>query len=78
MDESEAVANRIGIMRQGELVGIGTAQHLKDRYAGGYYIQLKVHREAFLQVSNQIQEAFPGERPKKVDSHGRILIYLRL
>jgi ATP-binding cassette subfamily A (ABC1) protein 3 len=41
MDECDALATRIGIMSQGELVCLGTSQHLKTRFASGYSVQLK-------------------------------------
>ena len=36
MEECEALCNRVGIMVNGQLRCIGTAQHLKSRYGKGY------------------------------------------
>ena len=36
MEECEALCSRIGIMSDGRLVGLGSSQHLKSRFATGY------------------------------------------
>lgn len=36
MEECEALCSRIGIMSQGRLMCLGSAQHLKSRFATGY------------------------------------------
>ncbi len=71
MDECEAVANRIGIMRQGELVCLGTAQHLKSRFAG-YFVQIKAKNKEFL---SDIRAKIPGvfRDAEHVDEHGGII-----
>jgi len=40
MEEADALCSRIGIMVNGELQCIGTSQRLKDRFGGGYEIEL--------------------------------------
>jgi ATP-binding cassette, subfamily A (ABC1), member 3 len=42
MEECEALCPRIGIMANGRLRCIGSAQHLKDRFGQGYQVELKV------------------------------------
>eukprot|EP00455_Lapot_gusevi_P010287 TRINITY_DN14633_c0_g2_i3.p1 TRINITY_DN14633_c0_g2~~TRINITY_DN14633_c0_g2_i3.p1 ORF type:complete len:255 (-),score=72.55 TRINITY_DN14633_c0_g2_i3:43-807(-) len=43
IEEAEALSSRIGIMVQGRLQALGTAQHLNDKYVSGYDIVLKTH-----------------------------------
>ena len=40
MEECEALCNRVGIMVNGQLKCIGTAQHLKSRYGKGYQLDI--------------------------------------
>lgn len=40
MEECEAVCDRMGIMVGGTLRCIGTSQHLKARFGGGYTIEV--------------------------------------
>merc|ERR1712228_914510 len=40
MEECEALCNRVGIMVNGQLKCIGTAQHLKQRYGKGYQLDI--------------------------------------
>ncbi len=42
MEEAEALAQRVGIMIDGELKCIGTLLHIKDRYGGGHEIEIKL------------------------------------
>lgn len=39
---SERVCNRLGIMFNGQLVCLGTIQHLKSKFGQGYTIEIKV------------------------------------
>ena len=41
MDECEALCPRIGIMANGKLRCLGSAQHLKDKFGHGYQVELK-------------------------------------
>lgn len=40
MEECEALCNRVGIMVNGQLKCIGTAQHLKERFGKGYQLDI--------------------------------------
>lgn len=40
MEECEAVCDRLGIMVGGRLRCLGTSQHLKGRFGGGYSIEV--------------------------------------
>ena len=48
MEEAESLCHRIGIMDDGNLQCLGSAQHLKTKYGDGYelYIKLKPHGHA--------------------------------
>jgi ATP-binding cassette subfamily A (ABC1) protein 3 len=61
MAEAEALCDRIGIMVNGQLKCLGTAQHLRTRYGRGYQIDLNVARDAQNNISavrEWIQESF--------------------
>lgn len=73
MEECDALATRIGIMSQGELVCLGTSQHLKSRFASGYSLQIKTRPEFMSQVQAHLANTFP--QAKIVDSHGDMLAY---
>merc|ERR1712013_686840 len=45
MEECEALCNRVGIMVNGQLRCIGTAQHLKSRYGKGYQLDLTLTQQ---------------------------------
>jgi ABC-type multidrug transport system ATPase subunit len=70
MEECDALATRIGIMSQGELVCLGTSQHLKSRYASGYSLQLKAKPQYLDQVKAYISKVFPLAHVS--DEHGGI------
>merc|ERR1712154_146423 len=46
MEECEALCNRVGIMVNGQLRCIGTAQHLKSRYGKGYQLDITLTQSA--------------------------------
>ncbi len=46
MEECEALCTRIGIMAAGRLQCLGTVQHLKSRFGGGYALQLRLGEAA--------------------------------
>lgn len=71
MEECDALSTRIGIMSQGELVCLGTSQHLKSRFASGYSLQLKTHDMHLETVRAHIARVFP--LAKIADEHGGIL-----
>ncbi|XP_033122032.1 ATP-binding cassette sub-family A member 5-like [Anneissia japonica] len=47
MEEADAVCSRVGIMVTGQLKCLGTTQHLKDKYGGGYLLEAKLNLVAF-------------------------------
>ena len=42
MDECEALCERVGMMAEGKLRCLGSAQHLKGRFGGGYAMDVKI------------------------------------
>merc|ERR1712154_746637 len=52
MEECEALCNRVGIMVNGQLKCIGSAQHLKSRYGKGYQLDITLSQ----QVTNNDDE----------------------
>lgn len=76
MEECDALSTRIGIMSQGELVCLGTSQHLKSRFASGYSLQLKTHDMHLDTVRAHVARVFP--LAKIADEHGGILSLLIL
>lgn len=71
MEECDALSSRIGIMSQGELVCLGTSQHLKSRFASGYSLQLKTQDYNLEKVKAHIARTFPLAHI--ADEHGGIL-----
>ena len=51
MEEADALCNRIGIVVNGDLVCVGSSQHLKNKFGTGLQIQV---REALLQCVTRI------------------------
>ncbi|XP_022092521.1 ATP-binding cassette sub-family A member 5-like [Acanthaster planci] len=43
MEEADAVCSRVGIMVSGQLQCLGTTQHLKGKYGGGYVLEIKLN-----------------------------------
>jgi ATP-binding cassette subfamily A (ABC1) protein 5 len=45
MEEAEAVCSRLGIMVKGQLHALGSTQHLKNKFGGGYILNLTLDTE---------------------------------
>ena len=56
MDEAEALSTKVGIMVEGRLKCLGTVQHIKNKYGGGYEVEIKLN----LVSKDQIKEAAKG------------------
>ena len=57
MDEADALANVIGIMAKGRLRALGSGQHLKSRFGGGYRIECKgplEHAQAVIALVHEV------------------------
>lgn len=80
MEECEALCTRNAILNQGQLVALGTPQHLKSRFGDAYNIQLKPHIEQGslsgsvpAPLAEFMQANFPTA--KLLPSHGDVLSY---
>ena len=63
MDECETLCDRLTIMAAGKLMCIGNVEYLKQRYAQGYTIQLKLGSAPQLEfdaVKRAVEQAFEG------------------
>jgi len=58
MVEADFLCDRIGIMVQGQLRCLGTSDHLKQRYASGYELVVKIEDDALEGVSKFVKERF--------------------
>jgi len=62
MEEADALCNRVGIMVKGELRCLGSTQHLKNKYGGGYMLEVKLkQRETVAAGSDREWEAVEAE-----------------
>ncbi|XP_033629986.1 ATP-binding cassette sub-family A member 5-like isoform X1 [Asterias rubens] len=58
MEEADAVCSRVGIMVSGKLVCLGTTQHLKSKYGGGYILEVKLNPgEAYYSMDHSSGQA---------------------
>jgi ABC-type multidrug transport system ATPase subunit len=48
MAECDALCSRLAIMVNGQFMCLGTTQHLKNRFGGGYTLQIKVTKDSGL------------------------------
>mmetsp|Transcript_32040 Transcript_32040/g.67148 ORF Transcript_32040/g.67148 Transcript_32040/m.67148 type:complete len:147 (+) Transcript_32040:1-441(+) len=60
MEECEALCTRIGIMTAGRFQCLGSQQHLKSKYGGGYTLELRVARHAEAAVGGEVAALFPA------------------
>lgn len=61
MDECEALCGRVGIMSKGEFKCIGLIQHLKDKFAKGFIVTIKIGKsdsQKYLTIQEKIHEIF--------------------
>ena len=59
MAECDALCSRLAIMVNGQFMCLGTTQHLKHRFGGGYTLQIKVLRDTALpQIIEFIEHRF--------------------
>ena len=59
MEECEALCTRIGIMTAGRLQCLGGQQHLKNKYGGGYTLELRVGEGREAAVRAAVPRLFP-------------------
>eukprot|EP00002_Diphylleia_rotans_P011892 TRINITY_DN2339_c0_g1_i1.p1 TRINITY_DN2339_c0_g1~~TRINITY_DN2339_c0_g1_i1.p1 ORF type:complete len:1630 (+),score=380.69 TRINITY_DN2339_c0_g1_i1:63-4952(+) len=73
MEECEALCTRIGIMVNGRMKCLGSAQHLKTKFGRGYRLELQTSSAMAEQVKSFIQQTFPESH--LVEWHGGKLRY---
>lgn len=68
MIEYEALCSRLAIMSHGELVCLGTSQHLRFRFGEGYTVKMKIREENIscdeyaTELKKRVEETFPSSR----------------
>eukprot|EP00475_Leptophrys_vorax_P005671 TRINITY_DN13418_c0_g2_i1.p1 TRINITY_DN13418_c0_g2~~TRINITY_DN13418_c0_g2_i1.p1 ORF type:complete len:1145 (+),score=272.12 TRINITY_DN13418_c0_g2_i1:223-3435(+) len=60
MEECEALCSRIGIMVNGQLRCLGSAQHLKSRFGNGFQLDVSVLEENQKSFMSFVESRFPG------------------
>ncbi|KYQ89278.1 ABC transporter A family protein [Tieghemostelium lacteum] len=60
MDECEALATRLTIMREGKLKALGSVQQLKSKFGSGYSVDIKFKKEHIDQGCDQVLRSFPN------------------
>ncbi|EFA12134.2 ATP-binding cassette sub-family A member 3-like Protein [Tribolium castaneum] len=67
MEECEALCTRLAIMVNGDFKCLGSVQHLKNKFAAGFTLTIKVKREEssetiynFTKIDKFVAENFPG------------------
>lgn len=76
MEEAEALCTRVGIMVNGRLKCLGSVQHLKKRFGGGYRLQLKLQSLSVTTSSRSIEETFDPRTVSFLPSCLRYTYYL--
>jgi len=56
MEEAEALATKMGIMVNGGLKCVGTCQHIKNKFGGGYEIEIKTHPPSQTSINDTIRQ----------------------
>ena len=59
MEEAEALATKMGIMVSGNLKCLGTSQHIKNKFGGGYEIEVKLELPSKEEVGDMIKRLEP-------------------
>eukprot|EP00002_Diphylleia_rotans_P008604 TRINITY_DN1856_c0_g1_i6.p1 TRINITY_DN1856_c0_g1~~TRINITY_DN1856_c0_g1_i6.p1 ORF type:complete len:270 (-),score=65.11 TRINITY_DN1856_c0_g1_i6:171-980(-) len=60
MEECEALCSRIGIVVKGSLKCVGSPQHLKSRFGGGYRLELQCAHDAVGKVKEFVEREYPA------------------
>jgi ABC-type multidrug transport system ATPase subunit len=75
MAECDALCSRLAIMVNGQFMCLGTTQHLKHRFGGGYTLQIKVSKDSAINLVIEFIEAKFLNCILK-DKHGNKLEYI--
>ncbi|RWS12308.1 hypothetical protein B4U79_09945 [Dinothrombium tinctorium] len=67
MEEADALCTRLGIMVKGVLRCLGSLQHLKDKYGGGYQVEIKWKSSVanFDGIQELVKDIFPAAEMKE-------------
>ncbi|CAM4954605.1 unnamed protein product [Rotaria socialis] len=60
MEECEALCTKIGIMKAGQFLCLGSLQHLKNRFGNGYVVQVKVSIDKLNRIKDELESTLPG------------------
>ncbi|CAF2071729.1 unnamed protein product [Rotaria magnacalcarata] len=60
MEECEALCTKIGIMKAGQFLCLGSLQHLKNRFGNGYVVQVKVSIDKLNRIKDELEFTLPG------------------
>lgn len=74
MEECEALCGRIGIMVNGRMRCIGSIQHLKSKFGGGYHMEISSDEKCIEGVIEFVEQTFPGS--SLAENHGTRLKYV--
>merc|ERR1712038_1125814 len=76
MEEAEALCNRVAIIN-GEMKSIGSVQHLKNKFLGGYTVHVSIYTHASTtdidSTQTLILEEILPKGTKLAERHGRFL-----
>jgi len=67
MEEAEALATKMGIMVNGNLKCLGTSQHIKNKFGGGYEIEVKLELPTKEEVDS-MKKKLGAQHQESVDS----------
>lgn len=73
MEECEAVCSRLGIMVNGEMQCIGPVQHLKNKFAQGYSLTIKLKQISDLELTNVVvRDVLESFTPCSLKDHHQV------
>jgi len=74
MEECEALCTRIGIMVDGRLRCLGSAQHLKSRYGNGYQLEVNMKNTSVEQIEMTLKEMKSSGILKDIDEREKVTL----
>jgi len=77
MEEAEALATKMGIMVSGNLKCLGTSQHIKNKFGGGYEIEVKLELPTKAEIDGVIKK-FEPQYQKAVETSQVDVVLQRL
>jgi len=78
MEEAEALATKMGIMVSGNLECVGTSQHIKNKFGGGYEIEVKLEPPVKADIKAAVKRLdFEYQESIDQESIGAVLLAMR-